>query len=119
MSSTATRSQVRRATSRRWVKSQQIKVIEKNAISHWFGLVPKKKSWRPKKTKDPDMGSYEVSRLKKVVMARPTSAIISKERGGRFQDKVAKEKRGIPPVGKYNYTKCYDHISRPMRCSRR
>ena len=77
------------------------------------------KDWRPKKTNEPDPGTYEAFESYKRVAKRPGTATISNAKIKSFNELAASNKRNVPGSGHYDYMKAYDHISRPMKRGRR
>ena len=97
----------------------EFRLVKPRAVDHFVGKPPVKKGWKPEKAKGPDVGTYECKDTFKKIKQRPQSAIVLKEVAKTFNDIAIKQVKHVPGVGSYDPTKCYDHIARPMRCSRR
>jgi hypothetical protein len=68
---------------------------------------------RPKKTDDPDPGTYQVHEAVTFVKTKNPKFSIGKSKSIKFTEEVQRIKKPIPGVGKYNLEKVLDNISRP------
>lgn len=70
-------------------------------------------SIRPKKSDDPDPGTYQVHEAVTFVKTKNPKFSIGKSKTIKFTEEVQRIKKPIPGVGKYNLEKVLDSISRP------
>lgn len=71
------------------------------------------RDWKPKKTKDPGVGAYEVPKSLSFVMTRNPQFSVPKSKQLKFTVEYSNQKKHIPGTGNYKIEKCFDHIARP------
>jgi len=81
---------------------------------------PKKvEHWKPKKTNDPDWGTYEHWESYKKTIGRPGTAKMTTANIKSFNELASDNKKHVPGSGHYNPESAYSHIYRPMKKGRR
>ncbi len=82
--------------------------------SSWALKPPKDKPhWKPKKTKDPDVGSYDFYKSKDKCLTRNPNYTFNKSKSQKFTSEIAARKKFVPGCGHYKVEKCYSAISIP------
>ena len=72
--------------------------------------------WKPKKSKSPDVGSYEnaTAYFSQSIIPKAPAIAFSKNKNQRFNMKLAKSKAFVPGSGNYNIECCYKNLSVPL-----
>lgn len=71
---------------------------------------------KPKKTKDPFVGSYNDHQSKDYTLRRSYSCKFERSKTPKFTVEISNKKKYVPGVGTYKgIESAYNHISRPMR----
>lgn len=84
--------------------------------SSWALIKPKKEKvlgWKPTKTKEPDVGTYEPSRASPLVMTREPRYGIPKSKSTKFTVEFSNSKKHVPGVGNYEIVKSFNKITVP------
>ena len=86
-------------------------------------IIPKKKDpneFKIKKSKDPDIGSYNVfySYKKTQLHGYEQKGFISKTPKTNFLDLAIRARKAVPAPGKYDLDKCYNRLSTSPMSSR-
>ncbi len=70
-------------------------------------------SWKPKKSKSPDVGSYEnaTACFAQSIIPKAPAIAFSKNKNQRFNMKLAKSKAFVPGSGNYNIENCFKNLS--------
>lgn len=77
--------------------------------------IEKDRDWKPKKSKDADVGSYEVLKAVTFVKTRHPIQTIPRSKSLKFTVEFSNSKKFVPGAGHYKPMPCYDKIYRPMK----
>ncbi|CDW82305.1 UNKNOWN [Stylonychia lemnae] len=69
--------------------------------------------WRPKKTKDPDVGTYETAKSKTFIKTKHPVISFTKSKSIKFTVEYSNSKKHIPGSAAYKWEPCFDKISVP------
>ena len=87
--------------------------MKRSTSFHIVKPLKEAKGWKPKKSKEPDVGTYEPTKSTPLIKMRNPSYVIPKSKSLKFTVEYSNNKKHIPGAGNYKIEKCYDKIHIP------
>eukprot|EP00347_Sterkiella_histriomuscorum_P000753 403374637 len=95
-------------------KPDKIKLMKRS--SSWAIMKPineKNLGWKPVKSKESDLGSYDVAKSKTFIKSKHPVISFTKSKAIKFTTEYSNNKKHIPGSATYKYEPCFDKISIP------